>query len=57
MQRTAQATDAPLDRIFKLLPAESTGAFLLIRGFFPYDASATDIDASWVGLASPYSAC
>lgn len=51
MERTAQATDAPLDRVFKLLPAESTGAFLLIRGFFPYDPAQTDIDANWLGFA------
>lgn len=51
MARTAEATDAPLDRLFKLLPAESTGAFLLVRGIFPYEPARTGIDASSVALA------
>lgn len=41
MKREPDEQDEPLDRLFKLLPSESTAAFLLMRGYFPYDP-ATD---------------
>lgn len=37
MKRAPDAKDEPLDRLFKLLPAESTAAFLLLRGVFPIE--------------------
>jgi len=45
MQRDVDVNDEPLDRLFKLLPAESTGAFMLIRGIFPtYDKTNSGLD-------------
>lgn len=37
MDRAPKSTDEPLDRLLKLLPAEATAAFLLLRGIFPFD--------------------
>lgn len=37
MDRSPKSDDQPLDRLLKLLPAESTAAFLLLRGIFPND--------------------
>lgn len=45
MNREITENDEPLDRLFKLLPAESTGAFMLLRGIFPaYDENDTNLD-------------
>lgn len=45
MRREIIESDEPLDRLFKLLPAESTGAFMLIRGIFPaYNSNHTDLN-------------
>lgn len=38
MDRLPNESDQPLDRLFKLLPAESTAAFLLLRAQFPYES-------------------
>ncbi|MEO0636145.1 MAG: hypothetical protein AAFY73_05800 [Pseudomonadota bacterium] len=43
MQRTPSSDDEPLDRLFKLLPAESTAAFLLLRGLFPVESTRDSI--------------
>ena len=37
MERAPKDSDEPVDRLFKLLPAESTAAFLLLRAIFPID--------------------